>query len=968
MITKPLHLPALLLALSPTLSGAAPGVDRILRKTPHFQLLIDRSRAAKLDSLGAWAESSWHELSSLTGYSPKERIRIVFHDEQDKANGWALASNGWVNIWLLPEPFDLRGGSDWTRNVLSHELGHLFTLGALGKDGHLLYLGLAARTESKGFEGDIDAVAGPNDLEAWLTEGLAQLGAESCGHDSWDAHRDLLERVAWKSSRTLPDGLLRTFWGDARESELIYNQGYSFLRWVVAKGNSDVAKLLRDGKSDGLRSAIETSMGRKFPLLLADWRASLAARHGDPSWPTEPGRVVAPPDRAASWVHESGAVGDDQGRIWLVSSRSNDFGHGSLWESDGKRLRLIERAVHGRIRLSGDGKRLAFIHERTGADRRTIRDLWILHTASGEVERITENGRVQDADFHPEGFVVVARDGGENRVQIRDSLGALLRSLPLHLGGDLVQVACDPSGRIVATSMGSDGFRLIGLDSLRAWTGLPGVPSQARDPLWRDGRLWYSALDSGRWVAMSRDSIQERLEARFEGGTFAPFPLSPDSLLVLRFQAQGQLATKVPVHFDGKTRPLAESLPVPQPSASQPMPRRQRLVEGNPTEAGSLVGYGFIAGVRQPKESPKDPFRIGTKGFVECGILTANSSMENTLEANALVQAAGPRQNGALDFGLVLDARSEAWTPILNASYGSMRTTVEYIRGTDPGLDTIFEGDTIPYFTSTTYELGALLALTRQASIQTWYDHEDLALGAHGIEEGMDGLLRSTDRWLCASSWRDFESGRHGILSGMELALVGGRAWNWISDRNWIVPDSWLVEAHARLANHLSRRILFGAQLTGTLMDPDGHESKALGRIEATAGIPLGIAPMRIPLTSRRGWTVADPMLRVGHLTDVRPMSLAEQNDLRPASKIHRLQGGARLDRIRPPLDFARPSLVKGSTRGPDVDVSQVADVELAWKTVTLWDFLAKWSIGTTIPVSAATGWSDLAWRVSLSL
>jgi len=939
-------------------SQATPGVERAVRKTEHFELVIDRNQVARLDSLAPLAEELWARLATTTGQRPRKRIRVVFHDEDDYANGWAYAANGWVNIWLVPTPFAMRGGVDWTRDVVSHELAHVFTLQALGLDGHLLSVGAVGSLEGRRSSASGDLLWAPNDLEAWLAEGLAQIGAESCGADSWDGHRDLLERVAWKSGRTLSDGRSRTFWGDARESELAYNQGYSFLRWVLSVGSLDLRALLGSGRRIGLREAIEKAVDRPFPEALDAWREALSRRHGEATWPVETGRAIRPVDAVATWTIESSAIGDSLGTVWSISSRDNDYGIGDLheWSPQGDRL-LASDAV-GRLHLSPAGDRLLVLRERTWPDRRTIRDLWTRGTADGRWRRITTRGRVQDADFHADGFAAILREDGRNRAVLLDSLGHLMARLPSPPRGDLVQIASGPLGGLVATTMGADGFRLLALgsDSDSAWTAIDGLPAQARDPLAARGRLWCSGLDGGRWKAYSRGSDgSSRVESESEGAVLAPYPLSDDSLLVSRYQPEGFLACKVARIVDSTSALAPVPLPVPIvfPPPDSAM-RVVRLRKVDPLEIGSLVGYGFRVGFLS-QDDPSRAFNPGSKWLASASVLASNSTMESSLEAGATMLHGAAGSRAGWDQGVSIQASTEAWSPIVSGGFSALQITLEGRSG-DSLADTLFHGDTLPFLSQS--EL--LLELDQQLASKLWgfayFDQTRLGIGVRRVSGNQSLDLLTTTQIGFGASWRNQQPGRHGVLSGSGASVLVAHVATRTPQAVSAESEAWATQASLEWATHLHRRLFVQCRGMGSWLVPDGMDGQGTAQLGLSLGVPIPFAGLEIPLTRQRRWTFVDPLVRVGHQLDAAPASTG-------------LDDFRLLDRS----SFARtitkaPRPLAPFRAGSDLRVLQTSDLEVSWKVLTLSNSASLWTIGVSFPSLEDDAWEKARWSASISL
>ncbi|MCB9495897.1 MAG: hypothetical protein H6686_03315 [Fibrobacteria bacterium] len=947
---------ALLICLGVLPVLAKPGIDRSMVRTAHVDAVGDARMGPRLDSLATLAESVWERLARTLDYRPEGRIRVTFHDEEDYSNGWAIASNQTVNVWLAPVPFTLRGGHDWLQGVLAHEMAHVFTLGALGENHS--FSGLMGVGTWRDASGQVAVQAGlpVDDLDTWLVEGLAQIGAELCGADDWDAHRDFLERTAWKSGATLPDGLLRDFWGDGRQGELIYNQGYSFLRWVLSREGASLARLLREGRSKGLRRALAEFAGVSFEDLFAAWKADLARRHGDRPRGSEPGRPVLRHDRAATWVDEPSAIASGD-TIWVISSKANDYGIGALREIRGGRERRLASGAVGRLHRSTDG-RILVIRETRWPDRRVLRDLWSYEAAHGQWRRVTRRARVQDASDHREGFAAILRRTGRNRPAILDSRGEVKRWLPLPAEGDLVQIAASPAGDLVAVRMGAEGFELLRLGADSTWTSM-GLPGQARDPSFHGTDLWISLLESGRWSAfrIPADGTLHR-ELSSEGGVFSPCPVGADSILVSRVQAEGVVAVVVPRSPDPApaTTPAAP-LAVPTPRLEvQPMPTRSMSA----SELPGLVAWQLVGGYLAEEGRKDDLYRVGSKWILGAGVLCGTSTLETTLGLDVMALHGGVGEKAGWDKGLNLGFSSEAFAPVVDLGLTFLETTLEH--GVFDTLlsdsATLFGGDTLPYLRETGVRLALTQALGDRSYLFGSWGNSSVGLGVRNLTENTSVTLVRQSQVQAGLGWQFVEPGRYGLLQAMAVEVSGGR----LLQGGTIASEehsAWVATAGALAATHFARRLFLQARASGAaaMFDQDAVASTLAA--SGTMGVPLGIPAFSIPLGGGHRWTFVDPLLEWGQDLEVEYQSVEVSSSWRGVPP--RAGGSGRL------LESSRrvPTLSE-TVRSWDV-VPRVGST-LSWKVLTWGNRTSMWSASVHLPLETEEPLEDLLWGVSLSL
>ena len=127
-------------------------------ETEHFRIFYHEGLAGAAARAAHIAEAAYAPITKLYGYAPDGRVRIVLKDHDDYANGAAFFYQDTIEIWTtsLDHDFDLRGSSDWLRNVITHEFAphHFAGRGAqrrAARPGALLaVLWLSAREKPAG--------------------------------------------------------------------------------------------------------------------------------------------------------------------------------------------------------------------------------------------------------------------------------------------------------------------------------------------------------------------------------------------------------------------------------------------------------------------------------------------------------------------------------------------------------------------------------------------------------------------------------------------------------------------------------------------------------------------------------------------------------------------------------------------------------------------------------------------------
>jgi len=939
---------AVLLALGFVPALFASPIDPVIKDTPHLRLVSDRKLAPRLDSLAALSEATWARLCQATGFAPRERITLVLHDEDDYSNGWAYAASSWVNVWLTPLQFELRGGTDWERNVIAHEMAHVFTLRALGYDGTFVSAtGTGNRTtRTHSLAGSMSLSF--NRCEAWLAEGMAQLGSQLCGADRWDAQRDMLERIAWQEGTLLDDGLTRTFWGDGRESEQTYNQGYSFLRFVLAKGSADFPTLLHEGRRTSLRKAIEASLGMNFPKALAAWRTDIGLRQASKQLPSQSAHLLLEPAQAATWTVQTSPVAVGTQR-WLLSSHANDYARLELWETDGHKAKFLAEDIEGRLHLSPEKNRLLAVRQDLQPNRDRINDLWEYTIPTRTWRRITTRSRVVDGTTFGSGFAIVRRDSGHAIIEQLDAQGKAIRRLPNPATGNPVQVASSPEDALWLTVMSSVGYRILRWQEDSGWLDAIRPDREAKDPLWAEGHLWFSTLSDGRWAAARLDQEQVTIMAEACGGLFTPFPVG-DSLLVGEYRKEGLLARMLP------SRPRR---PSPQPfDSAVSRPSLMFADSGSrlrplPFALPEIMAWGLSAGYRSTTDSI-GRFTLGQQWVAGAGMLLGDA--RDDFQASVDAELVRPFRGDASGHAVSLGITSTAHAPIISLQAWEEALPLQ-IRHAATDSDDTFDEDTLPVVTGYGISAQILQQFTSHAYGFALWQHQRNGLGTTR-SNGYSLTLLETSLAAVGLAYQDLEAGRYGPWEGVSGQLSLARVWPRPSSRMGIGIDYTSYAAHLRLVTNVRRRILFDWTTDGSwsvpdrLLSPRGSASSGV-----TAGVPLPLPALQLASIGSRKLVLVSPLFTVGPRLALEPRSRLESS-LTPscATSSSLLQhSGIELAGLRSPF----PGNVRA---GGSMDLS------LSATALTFGNLSGTWSVGVSLPWEETSDLSRLRWSASISL
>jgi|GEM_PF-889512 hypothetical protein len=569
--------------------------------TSHFIIhYYDRTEPAVY---AAWkiAEESYAALSELYDYTEREKINLALADYDDYSNGYASWTNGSIMIWVTDSRFDLRGNNTWLRNVITHELSHIVTL---EKSSKMQLFDWTFELDYQSPAADIsltEPFATTRFWPNWLAEGAAQLESARRGNDCWDSRRDMLLSDAVANGAELTLDAMGYFNHTSIRSELVYNQGFSFLKYIEGRiGTQALVRMWNAGRNSALfmsnfRSFFTDQTGLRLQDLYDQWLDSVrtAARQRAPTNPTPTATVW----NKGTYNYLPKVSGDGTWWGWLTSNK-DDFGRTDLVIAPyGKTTGgiTIQWALSS-WDFSADSRRVFYLKARELSDHGSaFNDLYVFDLASRTDRRLTRNGRFYDIAVSPDNTQIACvqfRDGAYSvRVAAADCrnwetlvagkvgepfMGLSFSPVKLSLlqpsatpapardtvtgqraadstkkDASAAKTAADadasvpvepPEYKIVTSRLINGRARIcvIGLSSKTLKVVGPDF-GQQEFPHWgRDGRIYFDADYDGIFniYSMRPDGSDLRRHTSVGGGMFEPFLDNNGNLLCLQFSRQ----------------------------------------------------------------------------------------------------------------------------------------------------------------------------------------------------------------------------------------------------------------------------------------------------------------------------------------------------------------------------------------------------------------------------------------------
>lgn len=538
--------------------------------TEHFDVHFHEGAEWTAEQVSKIAEEIYVPMTAVYHYEPK-RCHIVIIDTEDYANGSAYYYDTKVEIWATNLEFNLRGTTDWLRNVVTHEYGHIVSIQA----GMKMPLRIPAiYFQAIDFESEKrpDVINGYPDVivsypitgtvvPAWWAEGVAQYQSPSLRYDCWDSHRDMIVRTALVEKNMMSYDEMGFLGHRSIGNEKVYDHGFGLVRYIAATyGDSSITKInahLGDWNRLTIDGAIEKVTGKSGEQVYDDWKVALKKRYDAMLVP-----VYAKP-REGAVLNDDGfmtlgpSFSPDGKSVAFLSNKDSDYAPTDIYtvDRDGKNRKHIADDASSRPFYSHDGKRLVYArHEKADIYGSRLSDIFVYDIAAKKETRLTHEWRASEPSWsHDDAHIVCVLNGdGSHRLAVMDKNGKNSRVLlSPEKGTQLYSPRFSPDGKRILFGIFKSGTRDIasmaadGTDfryELR-------TDSDERDAGYsRDGENIVFASDrSGIFDIYSMDlATREVLQlTNVVGGAFMPDIAKDGTLVYAQYTGKGYRVSRI---------------------------------------------------------------------------------------------------------------------------------------------------------------------------------------------------------------------------------------------------------------------------------------------------------------------------------------------------------------------------------------------------------------------------------------
>lgn len=498
-------------------------------------------------------------IAARYAYDPGDSTIWVLRNHVEWSNGAAYTLLNRIELFSTSSDIELRGFSPWIANVVSHEYGHLATISLANRLPRWLGGLLLGGIEQSGNHPQ-RSLAGvkvgallywpTQHLPRWFSEGIAQFEAERQGADRWDSTRAMLERSAWLADKLLP---LKNLDAQISKSsfggEQVYNQGYSFVRFLAETYGPETLPLLLQHQGQhvgwGFEQSLEAVYGKSLDQLDVQWQQTLAARAQ-----ADLDRLGSQPVSGTSYYSDGAYT---FGGIYSWGNKHIAFFNDG--PADFAKRKLVYAAVNAPSQQTTvavgvqcapawatDNSHLYVIQERTlRLPERETYDLAMINLKTKQHHWLTKGERLMWPAMHPNGHRLMVAKRGQGtwdlaQVDLTSNTVSRLTNLPW--GWQIRELSYGPDGRLWASVARENELDIAEI--------LPGSPTRIRYLDWPgseeqsphqapDGSLWFSSDKLGSFQLYAIDSSGNLVKQRSSvaGGALKPIPAVTETIFTL---------------------------------------------------------------------------------------------------------------------------------------------------------------------------------------------------------------------------------------------------------------------------------------------------------------------------------------------------------------------------------------------------------------------------------------------------
>jgi hypothetical protein len=508
--------------------------------TEHFSVHFHEGVEASAFEVARILEDIYDPITTLYEYMP-DKVHVHVTDRAGLPEGASYYYLNRIDINIDEIDFQLRGNADWLRNVITHEFTHMVSLQASMKMPRWMP---AIYLQAFNFEKEKrpDVITGyPNftgsfplsgeSVPNWFAEGVAQYQAPGARYDIWDSHRDMVLRMAALDERLLTLDQMGVFGKGSADAELLYNQGFSLVRYIAANYGDDKIGMLTAGQGKfwraGFGGASKEVLGISEGELYEAWKDDIVASSKARVARITPGREGI--KVAGEGFFTYSPVTDGKGGFYYLSNQGREYSDVDLVyrDADGEE-RTIAADLSSGVSLSPDRKILYY--SRKSDDNKhgyEFNDVYFYDTSENREGRLTEGLKATGPACSPDGgriAFIISGDGFSSVAEMDLEDGSVRMLTPDVPCRRYTGLSWSGAGILAARFDGSSRDIVLISPEQMEETVLVDTDADERDPRWSaDGKgFFYSSDRTGIFNIYFRETAAgtDRMITDVEGGAF----------------------------------------------------------------------------------------------------------------------------------------------------------------------------------------------------------------------------------------------------------------------------------------------------------------------------------------------------------------------------------------------------------------------------------------------------------------
>ncbi|MCK9426223.1 MAG: biopolymer transporter Tol [Ignavibacteriaceae bacterium] len=489
----------------------------------------------------------WQPITSLYEYEP-ETVHFVIKDLDDYSNGATYFFDNKIEIWASALDFDLRGGHNWLRNVISHEFTHMVQIQAAMKATRrvpALYLQMLNYEDERrpdilyGFPNVIVSypLAGIN-MPAWFAEGTAQYMRKEFDYDNWDSHRDMILRSYALDGTMLTWNQMGVFEKTSLGNESVYNSGFALTSYLSQKYGEDklreVTKALGKLKNFTIDAAFQDVLGKDGDEIYNEWKTFVTNDYKERTKKIYENLVTGEKIDSLGFGNFYSSFSSDGKKIYYISNQSSDyFSPSSIYEFnlETKEKKEITSGIRSTFGFISSTNKI--IYAKLSEDNPNwynVHDLYVYDVDTEKETRLTNDMRANQPSVSNDGKQIVflfQKDGTSNLGMV-DIDGKNFHQLTFFQNGEQVyNPKFSPDNSFIVF----DYSYLNGRDIARVNTDgsnfsyLLKTENDERNPVFdRENNLIYASDKTGIYnlYQLDANTKEEKQITNVTGGAFMP--------------------------------------------------------------------------------------------------------------------------------------------------------------------------------------------------------------------------------------------------------------------------------------------------------------------------------------------------------------------------------------------------------------------------------------------------------------